>query len=594
MKPSPLWLILPTAAACADTLQPLGDEFNDPATFPRWQELGTVEGWVTPSYEQADIHTTTPGHFRIVPGAVTWYNHLRGLLFFKEVTGDFIVTTHLRVLSRHNPANPLEVPNRSFSLSGLFLHAPRAITHAAPVPYTTEAVWPPQNFGSDYVPGTENYLFLSYGSAGNPGTRQFEIKATRNSDSRLYYSANAVPQGDVNQVWLQLVRVGDTIVGLRKHTEAGPWYVENRYPNPAHPFPEFGPTLQVGLTAYTDWDTAAPYSNGGVASSFHFNYAPPATGSPDLIAEVDYVRLQRPPAALTEAVLQGLSVSYNPATGQTANPPVELTASPAAAPYLGEAANLPLGTLAFAAPAFAAGETDGALTVTVTRSGASLDQPLSVNYHTAPGAATADDFTATTGTLTWAADDPAEKTLLIPLANDHLTEGDETFSLTLSALDGPATFPASAPEITVPLTIHDHPFDQWRVDRFGLATASTPDAAPAADPDHDGLANLLEYLFNTDPLASSDTATQPVAVFENGRPGLRFTPVTTDGLRLRVELSSDLATWTPLATLPPGATTWTVDTPGVEILSEDATLTLLAPPADTASRFVRLRVETGP
>ena len=162
--------------AAADTLQPLGDEFNDAATFPRWQDIDDVEGWVVSTDEAADINTTTPGHFRIVPKALGWYMHLRGVLFFKEVTGDFIATTRLRVLSRHNPANPLETPNRFFSLTGIFVHEPRPyITRAAPNPYRTDAVWPPAAFGSDYVPNMENYIFLSYGTAGNPGTRQFEI-----------------------------------------------------------------------------------------------------------------------------------------------------------------------------------------------------------------------------------------------------------------------------------------------------------------------------------------------------------------------------------------------------------------------------------
>lgn len=323
----------------ADDLSPLSDEFDRAATFPNWQDLGGVEGWVTPSYETADINTTEPGRFHIVPGPNTWFDNFRGLLLFKEVTGDFVVTTRLRVLSRHNPSAPTEVPSRSFSLTGIFVHAPRPITHAAPVPWTSSPVWPPGDYGSDYVPDTENYIFLSYGTAGNPGTRQFEIKATRNSDSRLYFNSTGINPSET-EAWLQMVRVGDTVVCLRKHAEAGPWYVENRYPNPDHPFPVFGATLQVGITAYTDWPTANPYLSS-IQSQYHFNYAPPDTGSPDLISQVDYYRFRRPDPALTEAVLQGMSVSYNPASHTTANPPVELSASAAASPYLGENADLP-------------------------------------------------------------------------------------------------------------------------------------------------------------------------------------------------------------------------------------------------------------
>ncbi|MEO0794779.1 MAG: hypothetical protein AAFX93_06440 [Verrucomicrobiota bacterium] len=323
----------------ADDLAPYSDEFNDSSTFSKWQDLAEVEGWVAPAYEVANIDTTESGRFHIVPGANTWFAHLRGLLFFKEVTGDFIATTRLRVLSRHNPGDPTEVPNNSFSLAGIFAHGPRTITQAAPDPYTTSAVWPPADFGSDYIPNTENYIFLSYGTAGNPGTRQFEIKSTRNSNSILYYDSTGIDQNET-EVWLQMIRIGDTVVCLRKHGESDPWIVENRYPNADHHFPAFGDTLQVGITAYTDWPTAAPFNAGGLQSSYHFNYAPPNTGNPDIIAQVDYFRFQRPDPALTETILQNMSVSYNPATNSTANPPIELSASPSASPYLGDNANV--------------------------------------------------------------------------------------------------------------------------------------------------------------------------------------------------------------------------------------------------------------
>ena len=324
----------------ADDIAPLSDEFDDASTFANWQDLGLVEGWTTPSYQVADIDSTETGRFHIVPGAISWFNHLRGLLLFKEITGDFVATMRVRVLSRHNPADPTEVPNRSFSLTGIFVHAPRGIEQAAPDPYTTDAVWPPEDFGSDYEAHTENYIFLSYGTAGQPGTRQFEIKATRNSNSRLYFNDTGIDQSET-EAWLQMVRVGDTVVCMRKHSIDGPWLVENRYPNADHPFPDFDETLQVGITAYTDWETASPFSSGGVESSYHFNYAPPQNGSPDLISQVDYYRLQRPDPALTEAVLQGMSVSYDPVGNFTADPPVLLTASPAASPYLGDNANTP-------------------------------------------------------------------------------------------------------------------------------------------------------------------------------------------------------------------------------------------------------------
>ena len=210
----------------ANDLAPLSDEFGYTGSFQNWEDLGVVEGWGVPSYELAEVNETVPGHLRVVPGPLTWFNHLRGLLLFKAISGDFVATTRVRVLSRHNPEDPTEPPNRSFSLAGLFVHQPRPIVQAAPNPYTTDAIWPPAMFGSDYAPNTENYVFLSFGSAGNPGTRQFEIKSTRDSVSQLYFASTGVPPSDVS-AWLQLVRVGNTIVCLRNmdRTPSGLWRI---------------------------------------------------------------------------------------------------------------------------------------------------------------------------------------------------------------------------------------------------------------------------------------------------------------------------------------------------------------------------------
>ena len=124
-------LLLFATSVFADTLQPLGDEFEDPTTLGQYLEHGAVEGWVTNIVEQADIHTTTTGHFRIVPRTCGWWRDARGLYFYKNITGDFIATTRLRVRSRHTPGQPDLPPQRLFSLSGLFLRNPRPITHAA-------------------------------------------------------------------------------------------------------------------------------------------------------------------------------------------------------------------------------------------------------------------------------------------------------------------------------------------------------------------------------------------------------------------------------------------------------------------------------
>ncbi len=584
-----------TASAWADPLQPLGDEFGDAATFSRYQEHGALEGWHTSHVESAAVNSpTSPGNFRIVPRTTGWYEHLRGTHFSKNVTGDFVVTAHVFVYSRRNPSGPTFASVRLYSLGGILVREPRNITHAAPNPYTTNPVWPPQNFGSDWTPGDENwgntsetvgkgenYLFLSIGTAGNSGARQFEIKTTRRSRSELYYSGNGISGS--NEAWLQMVRVGNTIVCMRRHSAAGPWIVENRYPNPDHAFPQFGATLQVGVTAYTDFDSISSYEAGGPGAQFHFNYSA-VEGQPDLILDVDYLHIQRPAAALTEAVLQGMSTSYNPATNQTANPPVNLSASATAAPYLGDNANVSLGSVAFQASSIQVNERAGTATLTVTRSGSSTALPLTLSYSVNSGTAVSgSDFTPQSGTLNWAASDSTSKNLVIPLLADTLVEGSEQFTVTLSSLEGPATFPASAPTMNAVVTLEDSPFDQWRSTHFG-ASANGALAQPLADFDGDGILNLLEYA-----LAGSGSAHDPSILPRGtraaGQLALSFTRTlgATD-LLYEVQSSPQLTDWTTIASKDgPGA--W-VTTPQVTV--EDGGT---GPVVVTgAGPFMRLRV----
>ena len=64
---------------------------------------------------------------------------------------------------------------------------------------------------------------------------------------------------------------------------------------------------------------------------------------------------------------------------------------------------------------------------------AGATQPVSVNYATSDGSAIAEnDYTATNGTLTFAVGE-IRKTILVPVTGDFVMEGDENFSIQLSA-----------------------------------------------------------------------------------------------------------------------------------------------------------------
>jgi chondroitin AC lyase len=115
----------------------------------------------------------------------------------------------------------------------------------------------------------------------------------------------------------------------------------------------------------------------------------------------------------------------------------------------------------------------------------------------------------------------------------------------------------------------------WRVSQ-GLAQNGTGTAANTADPDGDGLVNLLEYALDLDPLAASAT-NMSTALNANGKLSLTFFRARpASELTYTVQASSDLVTWTDLITNPGS-------------FDQNVTVTD-APPAGAPRRFMRLRV----
>ncbi|MEN8218471.1 MAG: Calx-beta domain-containing protein [Pseudomonadota bacterium] len=87
----------------------------------------------------------------------------------------------------------------------------------------------------------------------------------------------------------------------------------------------------------------------------------------------------------------------------------------------------------FSAADYSINENGNTVTITVTRSGGSQEGQSTLNYATTSGTATSgSDYTQTTGTLSWADGDSADKTFTIAIIDDGKSEGDETFTITLT------------------------------------------------------------------------------------------------------------------------------------------------------------------
>jgi uncharacterized repeat protein (TIGR01451 family) len=103
------------------------------------------------------------------------------------------------------------------------------------------------------------------------------------------------------------------------------------------------------------------------------------------------------------------------------------------------------GTLALSSATYSVNENAGPVTITVNRTGGS-DCTAAVNYATSNGSATAgSDYTTTNGTLTFGPG-VTTQSFTVPITDDSVFEGNETFNVTLSAPTGGATLggPASA------------------------------------------------------------------------------------------------------------------------------------------------------
>jgi glucose/arabinose dehydrogenase/mono/diheme cytochrome c family protein len=120
-------------------------------------------------------------------------------------------------------------------------------------------------------------------------------------------------------------------------------------------------------------------------------------------------------------------------------------------------------------------------------------------------------------------------------------------------------------------------FSDWQLQNFG--STSDPNAAPDADPDHDGQTNLLEFLAYTDPNNPASAASPAAITVNNGQLTLNF--LQQANRSVLVETSIDLTHWA----------LWDVpgNTPTYPAAAMQRALTI---PSDTSQEFFRLRLAT--
>jgi kumamolisin len=176
---------------------------------------------------------------------------------------------------------------------------------------------------------------------------------------------------------------------------------------------------------------------------------------------------------------------------------------------------------------------------TLTRTG-DTSASLTVNYFTSGTAISGTDYTALSGTLTIPSGQSFAMIAVNPISDSQATSS-PTVQLTLSAA---GTYTAGFPS-TATVTIQEiTPYQSWKLSEFGANATVADIAGDTADPNHNGVPNLLEYAFNSDPLQTGTEPLPTVFLMEDG--GLEYLAITytqlnTDpSLTFTVQVTGDL------------------------------------------------------
>ena len=177
--------------------------------------------------------------------------------------------------------------------------------------------------------------------------------------------------------------------------------------------------------------------------------------------------------------------------------------------------------------------------VTITRTGDTtlpLLVPLTIGGTAVPGA----HYQALPASVTIGAGS-ATATVAVTPVSDALAEGDRTVTVAVAGDFGLAGDPAQ----TAVVTIQDKPFDAWRFARFSTAELSDSSiSGETADPDHDGIPNLIEYALGLNPKSPDHL---PVTLADVGGYLAITSPKSASATDVTwsAETSGDLKSWSP-------------------------------------------------
>ena len=234
-----------------DDLAALSDEFDNPGTLKNWKTVDVAERWPN-RVEKADVNTTSAGHFFVVPQSGAWWAGYHGVYYFKEVTGDFSITTRVRVTGKGGGE-----PTKIWTISGLLVRAP-GDTKLSP------------------DARKENWIYVMTGRGPAEG-RVIDAKSTLNS-------INAWDITPAQPGWyeLRVARIGPLFIALCR-PDGGEWTLRKRILR--EDLPE---ALQAGINVTSDFKVSASMP----AAKYNAELFPGAS-SVDSVTTFEFVRFTR-------------------------------------------------------------------------------------------------------------------------------------------------------------------------------------------------------------------------------------------------------------------------------------------------------------
>jgi hypothetical protein len=218
------------------------------------------------------------------------------------------------------------------------------------------------------------------------------------------------------------------------------------------------------------------------------------------------------------------------------------------------------GTFSFGAQAYSVQENGANAIITVNRLGGT-NGAAQVSYATTVGgtASNGTDYSGVSGALTWTNGESDAKTFTVPILTNTVVESNVTVNLVLSNPTNSAS--AIGVQSTATLTIIEPAIDAWKLYYFGANANDAAIAADSADPENDGIPNLLAYAYAFDPLIVN---TNPFTCKVSGSTfQLDFPRNTLAGdISYSVQSSWNLNTWSNLMTYS-AASGWVADFAGV-------------------------------